>query len=235
MLFRSSDPNMQNVPESIRSIFVADNIFNSLDANQIELRVMAWLSQDKVMGQALARGEDLHEMTNRELNLNNRKLGKTLNFAVSYGGTVETIVETARGYGIYLQPDMAHQLMMNYFKRFKGLADWIGDTRASVIQTGMTKTMFGRIRRADPFLLHDNRTQEKVLKEMVNMPVQGTAAEIVKMMMARTGGYDLRIQVHDDLLFDGDCPPLSLFENVAPFPVPMKLAVGKEWGNLTKV
>jgi DNA polymerase-1 len=214
----SSNPNAQNIPEYFRSVLKADSWFSSLDANQLELRVVAWLSQDKTMLEALARGEDMHTATQRELGIKDRKDAKVANFSVVYGSEANP------------------ELMTRFFTKYTGVRDWIEDTKRTAVQTGMVRTMFGRIRRlpVDKTIFNSISVnyQQKILREMVNMPVQGTAVEIIKIGMANAKDYDTRIQVHDEVVYDGVCPTKSCYENLVQFPVPMKLKVGLDWGNM---
>jgi DNA polymerase-1 len=230
----SSNPNMQNIPEYFRPCFEADDMWFDLDASQIELRVVAWLSQDRVLMEAFRNGEDIHRRTMLEMGLppspENRKLAKTINFAVLYGAEPFTVVETAKKEGIHLSLRDASGLIQQYFARMSGVKDWVDAMRSQVKTSGVVRTMYGRERYVSQEVLNDPGKLEKAMREMVNMPVQGTAAEIIKKCMARAGGYDLRLQVHDSLAYNGACPPPSKFENVAPFAIPMKLVVGKEWG-----
>jgi len=232
----SSNPfNMQNIPEYFREVFIADDMFYSLDASQIELRTIAYLAQDRVMLEAFRNGEDIHEVTNKRLGLNNRKIAKTLNFAVAYLGEEQTVAENAYKAGVYLTPQQATDFRRRYFQTYSGIRDYIHSQREWIIKYGYVTTLYGRVRRADPTRMTDPHSRETVIREMFNMPVQGTAAEIIKMMMARAKKFDLRIQVHDEMVYDGTCPPPSMFSAIAPFDIPLSLKVGENWGELTKV
>jgi len=232
----SSDPNMQNIPDFFRVVFIADDMFYSLDANQIELRVVAWLAQDPVLLSAFMNGEDVHLRTMKEMGITDRRVAKILNFGVLYGGDEYTIMENAKKQGIMITPQEARNFVIQYFDRMKKVREWIEYTRSLVHSSGVVRTMFGRIRKVPYGVdLTDRKQAVKVEREMINMPVQGSAAEIVKKAMVKTKNYDLRIQVHDELLFDGACPGPQMFGNLAPFPTPFELKVGKNWGEMEKI
>ncbi len=231
----SSDPNMQNIPEYFRIVLMADNYLFDLDANQIELRVIAWQSQDPIMLAIYMNGGDIHAETMRLLGLTDRKLAKTLNFATVYGGEAEIIIEQARKWGIRLSMMQAMEFQSRYFLVYRRLAEYIREMKNQILRNGYVTTMFGRVRKADPLAFTDTRSLEKTMKELINMPTQGSAAEIIKIMMTRAKNYDLRIQVHDELVYDGACPPPSICENIVPFPTPLDLKVGTHWGDLMKV
>lgn len=242
----SSDPiNMQNIPLGIRVVFLADDgsLVFALDASQIELRTLAYLAQDKVMLAAFASGRDIHRETMDKMgitaNMSNqveaRRLAKILNFATAYLGEEETIIENAKKEGIRITPMQATDFRHRYFETYTGIRDYVYNQREWIINYGYVQTLFGRVRRVDPIRMANPHSRESVIREMFNMPVQGTAAEIIKKMMARVVNYDLRIQVHDEMIFDGKCPPISLFTGLAPFETPLTLKVGESWGDMREI
>jgi len=240
----SSNPiNMQNIPEYFRIVFLADGIFWSFDASQIELRCLAYLAQDKRMMEAFARGEDIHKATMDNMgitgNIKNpaeaRRLAKVLNFATAYLGEEETIIENAKKEGIKITPPEATDFRTRYFQTYTGIRDYVFSQREHIVRHGWVKTMYGRVRKADTFRMQSPRSREAVIRELFNMPVQGTASEIIKKMMALSSKYDHRIQVHDEMVIDGACPNPVMFENVAPFATPLTLKVGASWGDTKKV
>lgn len=237
----SSNPiNMQNIPDYFRIVFVADDTFFSYDAIQIELRVIAYLAQDKVMMAAFANGKDIHQETMDRMgitgNISNavvaRRLAKTLNFATTYLAGIDTIIENAKKENIIITPQQATDFRDRHFQIYTGIRDYIYSQREQILKHGYVTTLFGRVRKADQTRMYNPQSTEAVVRELFNMPVQGTASEIIKMMMAKAARYDLRIQVHDELVYDGACPPPSLFIGLAPFETPLKLSVGKSWGDL---
>ena len=232
----SSDPiNMQNIPKYYRAVFLADTDLFSFDVGQAELRAIAYLAQDRIMLQAFANGADIHQDTNLRLGLNDRKVAKTLNFAVAYLGEEETIIEHARDAGVFLTMPQATEFKNRYFQTYTDIRDYVYSQREQITKYGYVTTLFGRVRKADPVRMASPYSREAVIRELFNMPVQGTAVEIVKKMMVKAAKYDLRIQVHDELVYDGACPNPSLFTDLAPFETPVDLRVGKSWGDLVKI
>lgn len=232
----SSDPiNMQNIPGYFRVVFLADTNFFSYDASQIELRTIAYLAQDKIMMAAFRNGADIHKETMIRLGITDRRVAKVLNFAVAYLGEEETIIENAREANIRLSPQEATDFRNRYFQTYTGIRDYVYSQREQIIKYGYVTTLFGRVRKADPIRMANPHSREAVIRELFNMPVQGTAAEVVKKMMARAAKFDLRIQVHDEMVYDGSCPPPSMFTGLAPFDTPLKLSVGKSWGDLVEI
>lgn len=240
----SSDPfNMQNVPHYFRSVFMADSCFFSWDATQIELRAIAYLAQDKVMMQAFANGEDIHKETMDRMHITGnvadpvvaRRLAKTLNFAVVYLGEEETIIENAKKEGIIITPPEATDFRIRYSQIYPGIRDYVQSQREQITKYGYVTTLYGRIRKADPLRMANPHSREAVIRELFNMPIQGTAVEIIKKMMAKAAKYDLRIQVHDEIVYDGTCPPPSLLAGLAPFETPLKLSIGQSWGDLKEI
>ncbi|KKM60672.1 hypothetical protein LCGC14_1539480 [marine sediment metagenome] len=240
----SSDPiNMQNIPHYFRGVYMADEMFYSYDASQIELRAIAYLANDKVMMRAFEDGEDIHKATMDRMGITGklsdpvmaRRLAKTLNFAVVYLGEEETIIENAKKEGIRISPQEATDFRVRYSEVYPGIRDYVWSQREQITRRGYVTTLYGRVRKADTKRMQNPHTRESVIKELFNMPVQGTASEVIKMMMAKAHKYDLRIQVHDEMVYDGKCPPPSLFEGLAPFATPLKLSIGQSWGDLQVV
>jgi DNA polymerase-1 len=240
----SSDPiNMQNIPQCFRVVFLADTWFASLDAIQIELRVIAHLAQDKMMMAAFANGIDIHKDTMDRMGITGnisdpvvaRRLAKVLNFAITYLGEEETIIEKAKMEGIIITPLQATEFKTKYFQTYTGIRDYVYSQREQITKYGYVTTLFGRVRKADALRMANPHSREAVIRELFNMPVQGTASEIIKKMMAKAARYDLRIQVHDELVYDGTYPPASLLTGLAPFETPLKLSVGANWGDIKEV
>jgi DNA polymerase-1 len=240
----SSNPiNMQNIPHYFRGVFLADDYFASLDASQIELRTIAYLAQDKVMMAAFDNGMDIHAETMNRMGIagnvsdpkNARTLAKTLNFAVTYLAEEETIIENAKKQGIIISMPQATDFKNRYFQTYTGIRDYIEAQKFQITKYNYVTTLYGRVRRADPYKIADPKMGASVIRELFNMPVQGTASEIIKKMMVRAERYDLRIQVHDELVYDGGYPAACLMAGVAPFETPLELKVGKSWNDLIKV
>jgi len=222
----STTPNSQNIPVAIRNIYIPSdgNEFEVWDLEQIELRVVAYLSQDSAMLQMFANGEDVHEATARDLNVD-RGTAKTLNYAILYGGDAHTLF--VRG-GIPM--DKGKMYLERYFAKFRGIKAWIDETKAGVMQTGYAITMLGR-KRGFPDVQSSNYfKREKALREAINHPIQGTAAEIQKRSAIAVASYPLVNIVHDENDFDkpvGMDIPIPL--NLAPFETPVEIGRGKNW------
>jgi len=217
----SSDPNLQNIPirtalgREIRRAFVADagHVLISADYSQIELRVLAHLSEDETLIDAFRRGDDIHDQTalkvfGPESGLDPHELrrrAKIINYALLYGKTAFTL---AKDIGVTQQA--AQAFIDAYFAGFPRVRGFIDQTIATARATGVVKTMFGR-RRLVPNLMSRNfqmRAQSE--REAVNMPIQGTAADILKRAMIELHGELARrrmrarmiLTVHDELLFE---------------------------------
>lgn len=216
----STDPNLQNIPvrtdegKRIRDVFIAGPGYEGLltaDYSQIEMRVMAHLSEDEGLIEAFRRGEDLHsyvgsvafdvplEGVTPEL----RRRTKAMSYGLAYG---------LSPYGLARQLEIpvaeAKSFMENYFKRFGGVRDYLQNVVEEARKSGYTETMFGR-RRYLPELTSSNRVvRENAERAALNAPIQGTAADIIKLAMLRvdrelhTAGLKSRVllQVHDELV-----------------------------------
>jgi DNA polymerase I len=217
----SSDPNLQNIPirteigREIRRAFIAEPGFRliSADYSQIELRVLAHLSGDDTLIAAFARGEDIHDRTALKVFGDNsgldphelRRRAKIINYALLYGKTAFTL---AKDIGVTQQA--AQAFIDAYFAGFPKVRGFIEQTLADARRTGVVKTMFGR-RRAVPELTSKNgQIRAAAERVAVNLPIQGTAADILKRAMIDVHGALTRdfprarmvLTVHDELLFE---------------------------------
>jgi DNA polymerase-1 len=218
----STDPNLQNIPirteegRRIRQGFVVGSGYECLltaDYSQIELRIMAHLSGDAALEQAFVSGHDFHaETASRvfglppaEVTVELRSKIKAMNYGLAYG---------LSAYGLSLQlritPDEARGLMEEYFEQFGGIRDYLNEVVAQARKDGYTQTILGR-RRYLPDLTSDNRQRREMAERMaLNAPIQGSAADIIKVAMLgvdralRAQGLASRmlLQVHDELLFE---------------------------------
>src|SRR3954471_22374249 len=218
----STDPNLQNIPvrpeegRRIRSTFVVGEGFATLmtaDYSQVEMRIMAHLSEDAGLIEAFNSGEDLHTtVASRVFNVPQdgvtaemRSRIKAMSYGLAYG---------LSAYGLSQQlgvpTDEARALMDEYFARFGGVRDYLASVVADARKSGYTETLLGR-RRYLPDLTSDNRQRREMAERMaLNAPIQGSAADIVKVAMLRVAG-DLRdrqlrsrllLQVHDELVLE---------------------------------
>ncbi len=218
----STDPNLQNIPvrteagRRIREAFVAGRGFESLltaDYSQIEMRIMAHLSDDESLISAFASGEDFHSVTASsvfgvapgEVTADQRAKIKAMNYGLAYG---------LSAYGLSQQLGIstaeAKGLMDEYFVRFGHVRDYLEEIVAQARKTGFTQTILGR-RRYLPDLTSTNRQRREMAERMaLNAPMQGSAADIIKVAMLRTEeqlaeqglASKMLLQVHDELVFD---------------------------------
>ncbi|MBF0591103.1 MAG: DNA polymerase I [Nitrospirae bacterium] len=217
----SSEPNLQSIPikghwgQRIRGIFVAEpgNYLLSADYSQIELRVLAHLSGDASLVEAFVRGEDIHDRTAREVfNLHNgsvtpdmRRIAKTINFGIIYGISPYGLSEALR-----ISQDESRRYIEAFFQRHEGIRSYIARVIEETRRLGYALTIKGRTRPI--FDLdsgnHNRRTQAERLA--INTPVQGSAADIIKVAMINVHNAlkssklraRMLLQVHDELLFE---------------------------------
>ncbi len=253
----SSDPNLQNIPirtelgREIRRAFVADagHVLISADYSQIELRVLAHLSQDETLIAAFQRGDDIHDQTalkvfGPESGLGPHELrrrAKIINYALLYGKTAFTL---AKDIGVTQQA--AQAFIDAYFAGFPRVRGFIDGTIATARETGVVKTLFGRRRLVPELKSRNGQVRSAAERVTVNMPIQGTAADILKRAMidvhsaiaafsGRSGPAGRMIlTVHDELLFEVPrerADELSAIireqmENAAALAVPLTVDVG---------
>jgi len=250
----SSDPNLQNIPvrtelgRRIRQSFTAGpgNVLVSADYSQIELRIMAHLSEDEALCEAFRRGEDIHEQTARAIfggkksSAEHRRAAKAINFGIMYG---------MGAYGLSQQLGIdqaeAKEFIDRYFERFPGIREFLDRTIAGARIDGYVTTLMGR-RRFLPEITARNRNVVQFAERMaINTPVQGTAADLIKKAMleihrelGRPGGRwhsSMVLQIHDELLFESpakETPRLESMvrekmEGVMELAVPIIVDVGK--------
>lgn len=218
----STDPNLQNIPvrtdegRAIRRGFVVGEGFESLmtaDYSQIELRVMAHLSEDEGLIQAFTSGEDLHTTAASQVfgvepsavDAEMRRKIKAMSYGLAYGLSAFGLSQQ-----LNIEAAEARALMDAYFERFGGVRDYLRRAVDEARATGYTATLFGR-RRYLPDLNSDNRQRREAAERMaLNAPIQGTAADIVKIAMLkvdgalREAGLDSRmlLQVHDEIVLE---------------------------------
>jgi len=217
----SSDPNLQNIPirteigREIRRAFVAEPgaVLISADYSQIELRVLAHLSGDETLIAAFARGDDIHDQTalkvfGADSTLDPHELrrrAKIVNYALLYGKTAFTL---ARDIGVTQQA--AQQFIDAYFAGFPRVRAFIDRTLEEARASGVVTTLFGRRRLVPELTSRNGQIRAAAERVAVNMPIQGTAADILKRAMidvdaalaARHPRARMILTVHDDLLFE---------------------------------
>jgi DNA polymerase-1 len=218
----STGPNLQNIPvrteegRKIRDCFTVGKGYVSLltaDYSQIEMRIMAHLSHDERLLAAFTSGEDLHAtvaglvfgVKQSEVDPEMRRQMKAMSYGLAYG---------LSSYGLAIQldisPPAAQQLMDTYFERFGGIRDYLKTVVEDARKVGYTETIMGR-RRYLPDLMHDNRQRREVAERMaLNAPIQGSAADIIKLAMLNVQiaiekeklKSRLLLQIHDELILE---------------------------------
>jgi len=257
----SSDPNLQNIPirtelgRQVRRAFIAapGHLLLSADYSQVELRILAHISQDEGLLAAFKRGEDIHastaatvlgvpiEKVTREM----RRLAKTINFGITYGMS---------GYGLAqrtgLSQEEADRFIKNYFAKYPRVKKYVEETKRKAREQGYVETLLGR-RRYFPELASDSKAHYSVKaaaeRMAINAPIQGSAADIIKIAMInlhralkeRGLASSMTLQVHDELVLEvpeGELEAVKplvkstmegAFELDAPLKVDMK--VGRNW------
>ncbi|CAN5755825.1 DNA polymerase I [soil metagenome] len=268
----SANPNLQNIPirtelgRRVRRAFVADRrpqhrlyqnaTLLAADYSQIELRLMAHLSQEPFLLEAFNRGEDIHRATAGlvygvspdDVTSDMRRVAKTVNFGLLYGMQAFGL---SRDTG--LSRSEAQQFIQDYWSRLPKVREYLDQTMSFGVQHGFVQTLSGR-RRLLPDLTSSNPARRAGAERMaINMPVQGTAADIMKMSMIRAAGSIDRkklpariiMQVHDELVIEVEESALletalivrEAMENAFPISVPLltELQSGPNWAELEEV
>ena len=216
----SSDPNLQNIPiktelgREIRRAFIAEpgHVLISADYSQIELRVLAHLSGDETLIEAFRRGDDIHDQTaNRVFGRDGgmdkhrkRSIAKMINYALLYGKTAFTLSKD-----IGVTPQAAQEFIDAYFAGFPRVRSFIDKTIEEARASGVVKTMYGRRRLVPELTSKNGQIRSAAERVAVNMPIQGTAADIMKRAMidvhaalASKPQGRMILTVHDELLFE---------------------------------
>jgi DNA polymerase-1 len=254
----SSDPNLQNIPirtdlgRMIRGAFVPDdgNLFVSADYSQVELRVLAHLSEDPVLIDAFKQNQDIHERTAIEVfgeaaranPAEFRRRAKVINFGIVYGLSAFGLAQR-----LGIGREEAQAFIDSYFERYHGVRAWLDNTIAEARKSGQVRTLFGRIRPMPDIYSKDFNTRQFAERTAINTPIQGTAADIMKIAMIRVhkglqeNGMSGKIllQVHDELVLEvpqselGACKDLvrQEMQNAATLRVPLlvELSAANNW------
>ncbi len=231
----SNEPNLQNIPirtaegRRIREAFIAPpgSQIVSADYSQIELRIMAHISRDASLLQAFAAGEDIHRATAAEifgmpaaeLGPEQRRYAKVINFGLIYGMSAFGL---ARQLGI--ERGAAQQYMDRYFARYPGVADYMRLTREAARETGYVETVFGRRLWLPDIRSGNAGRRQGAERAAINAPMQGTAADLIKMAMIAVDrwlaekrlGTRLIMQVHDELVLEVPEAELDLVKHALP-------------------
>ena len=217
----SSDPNLQNIPiqtaegRRIREAFIAKSGYTlvAADYSQIELRLLAHLSGDKALCQAFRKEKDIHEITTREIldippllpvSSDQRRMGKTINFGVIYGMSGFRL-----GKELGIPVGLAQQYINNYFDRYSSVKKYFAELVEGAERNGYVSTITGRRRRISDL---DMEGRDKGFLQRVanNAPIQGSAADLIKMAMISIEkristeklDFEMLLQIHDELVFE---------------------------------
>jgi DNA polymerase-1 len=255
----STDPNLQNIPirtdegRQIRDCFIAQEPFTDLltaDYSQIEMRIMAHLSQDKGLIAAFESGEDLHStvasqvfgVKANEVTAEMRRTIKAMSYGLAYGLSSFGLAQT-----LDIDPASASDLMSKYFERFGGIRDYLKTIVVTAREKGYTETILGR-RRYLPELNHENRQRREIAERAaLNAPIQGSAADIIKIAMLNVQKSiseanlksRLLLQVHDELILEVVPNEKDLLEKIVKtqmsnayklsVPLDVNIGFGKSW------
>ncbi len=256
----SSDPNLQNIPirtelgMEIRRAFIADEgkQLVSADYSQIELRLLAHIAEDPVLIDAFARDEDIHSRTAAEIfgvaqdqvTRDQRRVAKTVNFGIAYG---------LSSYGLSTRlniPDEeARDIIERYFTRYAGIKRYLEETVRVARERGYVETLFGRRRPMADLRAKNRQVVQAAERAAINMPIQGTAADLIKKAMLAVDAElekqglqtQMLLQVHDELLFEAPEDEVERVKELArrcmnavmQLKVPLKVEVGagKTWAD----
>ena len=255
----SSDPNIQNIPirteigRSIRKAFIPGNVESlilSADYSQIELRVMAHISSDDGLTQAFKNHEDIHTTTAAkvfgvnatDVTRDMRRKAKEVNFGIMYG---------IGAYGLANRLEISQsegkEIIARYFARFPKVQQYINDTIASGRKDGYVSTLLGRRRYIPDIRSNNQNVRQNAERQAINMPIQGTAADMIKLAMVHIDAAlrkqklasSMLLQVHDELVFEVQEKEESIVKEIVeremqqalPLSVPVEvdLGVGKNW------
>lgn len=255
----STDPNLQNIPirneagRRVRQAFVPrkGNKIVAADYSQIELRIMAHLSGDKGLLDAFAQGKDIHKATAAEVfgialddvTTDQRRSAKAINFGLIYGMSAFGLAKQ-----LNIPRNEAQKYMDLYFERYPGVLDYMDSTRESAKDKGYVETVFGR-RLYLPDIKASNGARRKgAERAAINAPMQGTAADIIKMAMIKVDDWiaknasddvTMMMQVHDELVFEIKEDKIdnyvdtikALMESAATLNVPLdvEVGIGENW------
>jgi len=257
----STNPNLQNIPirtdlgREIRAAFIAEpgHVLLAADYSQIELRLLAHYSKDKLLVEAFRRGDDIHTLTASQVfgvpplmvTPDHRRQAKVVNFGIVYGLSAFGLSQQ-----LGIEPGEARNFIDAYFEKYAGVRAFIDDTLAQTRRDGKVKTLFGRIRPI-PDINSKNATQRGFAERTaVNTSLQGTAADLIKLAMIwidaeiRKRGLKSRmtLQVHDELVFEVPGNEVDVakalvrehMENAHALSVPLvvEIGVGANWRDM---
>lgn len=256
----STQPNLQNIPiqtelgQLMRTAFVAEDGFRliSADYSQIDLRCVAHVSRDKKMIEAFHRGDDIHRLTAAEVNKvtpsqvtdKMRSDAKALNFGIIYGMGAFGFSQSAK-----IPREEAQKFINTYMDKFSGVATYMKETREFARTNGYVETLLGRRRNILEINSPNSMVAAGAERMAINMPIQGLAADIMKLAMINVQKYfednpDIRmiLQIHDEIILEAKTEKASEFaakvkkilEEAYPLSVPLiaAVAIGDNWGEI---
>ena len=251
----SKDPNLQNIPvrtawgREVRKAFISEpgSLLVSADYSQIELRIAAAIAKDAKMIQAFRDDEDIHARTAAEIfnikinkvNKDQRRQAKTLNFGVLYGMGARSFAQSAK-----MSIDQARSFIEDYMMEFGSIANYVQDIKQKAKNLGHVKTLLGRKRFLPEINSYNPRIRAMSERMAVNHPIQGTAADIIKIAMIRIPDkFNLILQIHDELLFEINKKDIKSFSkqikkimekayDLDRVDLKVDLQYGKNWGDL---
>ena len=257
----STNPNLQNIPirtelgREIRAAFTAEpgHVLLAADYSQIELRLLAHFSKDKLLVEAFRRGDDIHTLTASQVfgvpplmvTSEHRRAAKVVNFGIVYGLSAFGLSQN-----LGIEPSEARKFIDAYFEKYSGVRAFIDSTLEQVRRDGKVKTLFGRIRPIPDINSKNTNQRGFAERTAVNSPLQGTAADLIKLAMIRIDSEiqkrrlrsRMTLQVHDELVFE--VPESEVdemkrlvreqMENVYELEVPLvvEIGVGANWRDL---
>lgn len=259
----STEPNLQNIPvrseigREIRRAFIAPKgkVLLSCDYSQIELRLLAHITKDATLVQAFQNDEDIHAATAsrvfdiplEQVTPDQRRQAKTINFAVIYGQSAFALAAT-----LSVSAATASEWIKEYFNRLPGVKQYVEETTALAHRQKYVRTLMGRRRYVPELDSGNHNLRQFGERAAVNMPIQGTAADIMKLAMRSVydylrnecaGGCTMLLQVHDELLFEVDeseladivAPIRARMEAAFPIDVPLRAdaKAGHNWAEMT--
>ena len=257
----SANPNLQNIPirtelgREIRAAFTVEpgHVLLAADYSQIELRLLAHFSKDPLLVEAYRRGDDIHTLTASQVfgvpplmvTADHRRQAKVVNFGIVYGLSAFGLSQT-----LGIEPGEAKQFISAYFEKYKGVREFIDKTLEEARREQKVKTLFGRVRPIPDINSKNTNQRGFAERTAVNTPLQGTAADLIKIAMIRIDAAlrerelksRMTLQVHDELVFEVPESEVETMrtlvreqmENVHPLMVPLlvELGVGQNWRDL---
>jgi DNA polymerase-1 len=257
----SANPNLQNIPirtelgREIRAAFTAEpgHVLLSADYSQIELRLLAHLSKDPLLVEAYRRGDDIHTLTASQVfgvpplmvTPDHRRQAKVVNFGIVYGLSAFGLSQS-----LGIEQAEAKQFINAYFEKYKGVRAFIDATLEQARREQKVKTLFGRVRPIPDINSKNTNLRGFAERTAVNTPLQGTAADLIKLAMIRIDAAlqdqglksRMTLQVHDELVFEVPEAEIEVMkqlvrqqmENVHPLNVPLlvDIGVGVNWRDL---